>query len=147
MRAFLKHMQQEVKRKLPALNLRDPGLTIRITASVPETATRHTLNRFKALLEEVWSTYCGMPATAKVAVVITREPFAAALAVQKDFYACSIKQPVPGTVEVRRWERMIIAITHVSHLWLCAVSYTGTWGEGMIVAITTAQSLMIGGRG
>ena len=99
MRAFLQHVQAAIVRLLPDLDLLDPGLTVRITASVPETASRRTLDRFKALLEEVWSTYCGVPVEAKIVVVVTREPFAAALAVQKGF-----APPEPGSIKVR-WEQ------------------------------------------
>ena len=97
MREFLKHIMLEVKRVLPGLNLMDPRLAIQLTASVPENASRNTIARFTALLEEAWSKYGTKPVAAKVTVVITREPFAAALAVQERYYQFA---PVPGSTEV-----------------------------------------------
>ena len=101
MLAFLRHLKLEVLRVLPGLDLLmdrgDEKLRLLITAGLPETASRATIERFKALIKEAWSTADGgRPVRADIDVATVREPFAAVLAVQHS-YASRVPPPLPGS--------------------------------------------------
>lgn len=66
MLAFLRHIQFEIKRTFPGIDMEDPATSLRITASVPETTSRSYMDRYQALIEEAWSTYGKSEVHAKV---------------------------------------------------------------------------------
>ena len=108
MLGFLKGMMHEV-RAVFRPDLSDPDLQINIVASLPETAPPRTVKRFRELLLESWSCFGHnrAPTQAKVTAEITREPFAAVLAMQYHREQDAVSKIQPGQTIVSRRRFML----------------------------------------